>query len=226
MTQGIPGIGYLSVLKHKLPGHELLNYGRGGDTVVSLLRRIKRIKFPEDLDTIVLEVGVNDVFANVAKIQWIIRTLLRQPWTTDLAEFEALYREIVAFLSGRAKRLVAITPVLLGEDVHNQWSKDITVLSDIMTRVIADCSDAKLVDARGLFYERLKDMTSSGYMSRNPFAVVSDVLFLRGPQQVNQKSSKRGLRYTLDGVHLNTIGAEILADAILETLEIEQEAIE
>ncbi len=218
LTQGIPGVGYLSVLEKKLQGHELLNYGRGGDTVVSLLRRIKKIKFPEDLDIIVLEVGVNDVFVNVAKIHLMIRTLLRQPWTTDLAEFELLYREIVQFLSTKAKRLIAITPVLLGEDIHSRWAKDIAVLSDIMARVISDHPDLQIIDARGLFCEKLKDKKPSDYLSRNPFSVISDVLFLWNPQRVNKKSLKRGLHYSLDGVHLNTFGAEILADAIIEAL--------
>jgi lysophospholipase L1-like esterase len=48
--------------------------------------------------------------------------------------------------------------------------------------------------------------------------VISDVLFLWNPQRVNKKSLKRGLHYSLDGVHLNTFGAEILADAIIEAL--------
>jgi hypothetical protein len=40
LTEGRAGVSYINLLQPLLPGHELLNYGRGGDTVISLYHRI------------------------------------------------------------------------------------------------------------------------------------------------------------------------------------------
>ena len=43
-------------------------------------------------------------------------------------------------------------------------------------------------------------------------SVMKDVLFYKNPTRINQLSKKRGLHLTLDGIHLNSSGAAIVAD--------------
>lgn len=40
LTEGSPGVSYFDILKDKLPNENLLNFGKGGDTVISLYKRI------------------------------------------------------------------------------------------------------------------------------------------------------------------------------------------
>jgi lysophospholipase L1-like esterase len=220
LTEGIPGVGYFGVLKRKLKGCELINYGKGGDSVVSLLKRIKKIKFAADIDIIVLDVGVNDVLVNVSKTYPLIKTLLRQPWSKDKREFEKCYQEILSYLSPKAGKLIAIPPLLLGEELKSRWNKQLGILSGLIKRLVLEYKNVIFLDVRKTFIGHLKNKPVSGYITKKVFTVVSDALLLRQPKSVDKKSAGRGLHYTLDGVHLNSAGAEILADAIIKEIEI------
>jgi len=64
----------------------------------------------------------------------------------------------------------------------------------------------------------LKNRSVSGYIAKNAFKVMADALFLRSSRSIDHKAIKRGLSFTLDRVHLNSIEAEILAEAILKEI--------
>lgn len=218
LTKGIPGIGYVGVIKRKEPSWEILNYGKGGDSVASLLQRIKKIRFPEELDHIVLEIGVNDVYVKVSKVQSVLRTLLNQPWSSSVADFENSYREVLSVLMDKAKSLIVVTPVLMGELVDNGWNDELKQLSDLIEKLVSPYDKVRLVKAGELFTEHLKVLSPSSYILLNPFSVVSDALFLRTRKAVDRKAEKRGLFYTLDGVHLNGTGAEMLSDELISAI--------
>ena len=67
LTEGIPGVSYYNILKEKLPQHNLGNCGKGGDTVISLLRRIKKMNISQTYDIAFLWIGTNDVLVHVSK---------------------------------------------------------------------------------------------------------------------------------------------------------------
>ncbi len=46
---------------------------------MSLVKRIKKSDFDDDIDIAIIEVGVNDIFVNVSKLFPFIKILLRQP---------------------------------------------------------------------------------------------------------------------------------------------------
>ena len=84
ITEGFPGTAYIELLREKLSGHELLNFGKGGDTVLSLFKRIQNLDLPENLDISFVWVGVNDV---IVKTSWIypwLRKMRRQPWSRSI----------------------------------------------------------------------------------------------------------------------------------------------
>ena len=43
-------------------------------------------------------------------------------------------------------------------------------------------------------------------------SVMKDVLFYKNPIRIDKLSKKRGLHLTLDGIHLNSNGARVVAD--------------
>ena len=50
------------------------------------------------------------------------------------------------------------------------------------------------------------------YMNTKVMRVMMDVLMYRKASRVDKISKKRGLHLTLDGIHLNSVGAQIVAD--------------
>ncbi|MEE8605369.1 MAG: SGNH/GDSL hydrolase family protein, partial [Candidatus Aminicenantaceae bacterium] len=67
LTEGVVGASYFDILQDTLSQHELLNYGKGGDTVISLFRRLSRMGFESNMDIGFLWIGANDVFV---KTRW------------------------------------------------------------------------------------------------------------------------------------------------------------
>ncbi|MCK5249808.1 MAG: hypothetical protein KAJ98_07580, partial [Spirochaetaceae bacterium] len=68
LIEGKPGVAFTSFLSESLPELCLVNRGRGGDTALSLLRRLKGDPVPEmreQYEIAILWVGVNDVFADL-----------------------------------------------------------------------------------------------------------------------------------------------------------------
>ena len=61
LTEGHPGESYLARLRRLLPGDELRNGGRGGDTVPALLARLEHTGL-EAVDLALVWIGVNDAF--------------------------------------------------------------------------------------------------------------------------------------------------------------------
>ena len=62
LTEGVPGASYYKILKEKLPEHNLVNCGKGGDTVNSLYNRIKKMNISKKYDIAFIWIGTNDVF--------------------------------------------------------------------------------------------------------------------------------------------------------------------
>jgi hypothetical protein len=85
------------------------------------------------------------------------------------------------------------------------------VLSRIVEEETSGCEQASSLDLRALFAEKLDGKRISGHLSRNLLRVGVNVLTLRRDEQVNRAAQQRGLHYTLDGLRLNSAGAELVA---------------
>ncbi|MEJ2664475.1 MAG: hypothetical protein P8107_10610, partial [Spirochaetia bacterium] len=57
LTEGFPGVSFFKLLKEKLPGHILKNFGKGGDTVIGLYRRIRKLNIAAPFDISFLWIG-------------------------------------------------------------------------------------------------------------------------------------------------------------------------
>jgi lysophospholipase L1-like esterase len=223
LTKGIPGSSYFAILRKKLPQHQLINLGRGNDTVISLYRRLAQLRFgSEPLDLAFLWVGVNDVSQGGS---WIFRAgnaLRQQPRSKSLAEFQAYYQKTLALLCRHARRVIAVAPLIKGETIDNAWNRQIDILANIIERLTTHYKPVEYLDLRPAFYARLADKQTSGYLQENPLRIALDILTLWSDAQVDKKAAERGLHLTLDGVHLNSAGAEIVADVFSKAVVKEQ----
>lgn len=65
---------------------------------------------------------------------------------------------------------------------------------------------------QSVFEKSLTKLNSSDYISISVLRVMKDVLFYKNPIRIDKLSKKRGLHLTLDGIHLNSNGAAMVAE--------------
>ena len=112
-------------LKLKSSAHEWVNLGKGGDTVSSLNKRLRRIPDLSSYDVVILFVGVNDVFGKLTFLYKVIKTLMRQRWAKGMVEFERDYTKILDSLVIKNAQIIVIPPLLIGENITNKWNLEL-----------------------------------------------------------------------------------------------------
>jgi lysophospholipase L1-like esterase len=218
LTEGFPGCSYLAMLAEQLPEHTLINRGRGGDTVKSLYRRLARSRPEESYDLAFLWVGVNDVAAANALLFRVAKTCLRQPPARDMAEFRSYYQASLDTLCRRAQRVITVSPLLKGEDARGAANVRIGALADVIAEIAAGCAQAEYLDVRSVIIEALSQQRISPYGPSKPLRAGLDILTLRTDQKIDRAAARRGLHYTLDGLHLNSAGARIVSRMLLQRI--------
>lgn len=226
LTEGIPGVSFLEALEAMLPEDTLLNCGKGGDTVISLYRRIGRRQLQGPADVAVLWVGVNDVLAKLSLGHAMLKRITRQPRARDLAEFSDYYHRTLESLCRRAGRVLAVSPLSVGEDLANPWNRELEGLCEVIALVSASFDAVQYVDLRAFLSERLLKERASDYLPKSVASIARDAFFLRTSAQVDTVASRRGLRVTLDGVHLNSEGAHGVATELRRTIETLRPSVE
>jgi lysophospholipase L1-like esterase len=217
LTEGFPGVSYLKILKKRLPKDDLFNFGKGGDTVISLFKRINELHFENKFDLSFLWVGTNDVLVKVDKIYPIIKTMMKQPWVKDRAEFQKYYRQTLEFLLQYSQKIITVSPLFLGEDLNNPWNKQLEKFSQIIAEESSRFENVFHINLRDYFSVKISSANQEYYVIR-PIRVALDVLLLKDEEKVDKKSLERGFYYTLDGVHLNSRGAQLIADIFQEQI--------
>jgi lysophospholipase L1-like esterase len=212
LTRGNTGVSYLNLLKQKLPNHELYNFGKNGDPVVSLYKRMKKIQYPEKIDIAFVWIGTNDVFVKVNNKFPVIKKILGQNWAETHEEFEEYYRKILDFLKDKTGKIFTVSPWIIGEDFKNIWNKELEQLSMIIKDISDSYSNVEYIDIRKKIFEKIKPHKSSDYIVDNSFGVIFDAITLNNPERIDKKSLDRGLFLTIDGVHLNNRSASFIAD--------------
>ncbi len=212
LTEGFPGVSYVSLLQQKFPEFELFNCGKGGDTVISLLERIKSLNFSAQFDLAFIWIGVNDVFVKVSRMYPFLKKLRRQPWAKNHDVFTSYYQNILNFLAAKAEWLFTVPAVFIGEDLDNPWNRELLVLNTIIKDLSFHQKNCEFIDLREIFIQRLERQHPSPYIPRSSMRILKDALALRTSGTGDKESSERGLRLTLDGVHLNNKGASLTAE--------------
>jgi len=199
-------VSYFDILKEKLPQHDLINSGRGGDTVISLYQRIKKLSISETHDIAFLWVGVNDVFVHVSWKFPITKLLFNQRWAKNMGDFINCYQRLLETVTYNAKKTFVVNK-RLGE------------LSVEIEALATKYENVEYIDVRKDFISTLSSKKSSPFI---PYRIIGDIIFaylLNDPERVERKSKDRELYLTLDGVHLNNVGAHMIAKIFLHHIK-------
>ncbi len=218
ITEGVPGVSFVDQLKKKSSTHEWINFGKGGDTVSSLNKRLKKIPNLSSFDVIVLFIGVNDVFGKLTFLYKIVKTLMRQRWAKGIAEFERDYTKILESLSFEHTKIIVIPPLLIGENMSNKWNSQLTKYVLSIQSIVNNYSNITYIDIRNECISYLQEKIISDYLPYKIYDLLKDVKNIDSDEGVDEQSKARGLHLTLDGVHINSMGANIIVDSILNAL--------
>jgi len=223
LTSGVPGSSYVAILRERFPDDTLLNFGKGNDTVVSLYRRISAMQFDQPFDMAFLWIGVNDVLQTDRWPYRVFHALLTQRRARDIDEFQSCYRATLDLLCDRAGRVIVAPPALKGEDLESHANRRLADLAGLIKDATAGCDRAEFLDLRATFARELAARQGSHYVPKNPLRVLLDALTLKTDGQIDGKAAERGLHLTLDGVHLNSAGAKLVAEELAAVIHLHQQ---
>jgi lysophospholipase L1-like esterase len=219
ITEGTLGVSFVDIIEKRLPEFHFINYGIGGDTVGSLYKRIRKMDNLNTFDVFVLFIGINDVFGKLNLQHKLIKVLSNQSTAKNNVTFKKTYNDLLQYLLSYNKKILIIPPLLLGEDVTNRWNQQVKQLADIVKEQANFYKTVRFIDLRNIFVERLENKKISNYLPMKLVSIKKDVDTLKTDPIIDSKSKERGLHLTLDGVHINSIGANIIAREIIFELQ-------
>ncbi|MGD6847785.1 GDSL-type esterase/lipase family protein [Rossellomorea aquimaris] len=205
LTEGRPGVSFVSFLQKKFPNYRFDNLGKPGETVKSLHTRLTNSPLQKNYDLTFLWIGVNDVYSKLLKIQ-------SQPVVKDHDEFKDYYRNILNNITSSSRYTIAVSPAIIGEDLDNEFNLELRDLSYIIQFITGKHSSIHFLDMNEVFLQLLSTGDRSNFINTSILNIMKDALFYKSPPRIDHLSFKRGLRYTIDGIHLNSHGATIVAE--------------
>jgi lysophospholipase L1-like esterase len=232
LTEGTKGESYVEraavVLRTGLgvvPG-DVVNVGRGCDTLRSLLDRIDRPLEDHNPYWVVLAIGSNDVWLPWVSSQslgwrfWYAYRRLRwkQTPTTDLDEFAALYRSLLEKARAASQAgVLACTVSPVGERLSSPANRRLAGVNGTIKTVALE-RGIPVADVWQAFVDELSLLPrTSGYLPREWLLAWYDRrrLETRSPDEIGRR---RRLYLTFDGIHLNSRGADVWASTVLRAL--------
>ena len=126
-------------------------------------------------------------------------------------------QQVVDIVISSSEKVVAVSPALVGERIENASNKEIKELANLI-KSLSEVKNIHYLDLHSVFEKALAKGNNSSYISTNPFRVMFDVFFYKNEARIDQLSTKRGLQLTLDGIHLNSAGAKIVANEYAQAI--------
>ncbi len=220
LTQGTLGASYFRLLQRELPHHTLHNYGRNGDTIISLYRRIQKISFPAPVHLAFLWIGTNDILVHISKSFPFLKKIVHKDWATNREEFKAYYHKTLDYLTRiNAQQIITVPPLFIGEDHTNTWNKQLKILSGDIKLLSKQHSKVTYLDLRDIFEKDKTTNDPSPFIQKSTLGTAVDMLRANTPDKIDALSEYRGLHYTIDGIHLNNHGAQLVANAFLTVIQ-------
>ena len=223
LTAGTVSFNYLDLLgeRRSLAGFQFLNHGVNGDLAWNGLERLDRV-IAERPDFVAILIGTNDVNATLSERN------LRQykafnhlPTEPTLTWYECNLGTIVQRLKHETHaRLALLSLAVIGEDLEHEANRKIELYNDVIRRVARKENLAYLP-----LHERIVAYLHEHEGERAelpPRLEYGDGLHNTGNALAlhatglswDEVSRRNGLLVTTDCLHLNSVGAAMIADLI------------
>ncbi len=213
LTEGRPGISFYNILNEEFPNDTLYNLGKPGETVISLTNRVSSQIPKNHFDISFLWIGVNDIYTKLLKVK-------ANPITSNEVEFQEHYKLLLEKIMSHSNIVVAVSPTIVGENINSEWNKQIRVLGNTIFTLSKQYENVLYLDLYIEFASLLENNNPSEYIATNPIKIMWEALFLKKQEKIDLVSQKRDLYLTLDGVHLNSKGAALVANQYAKTIHL------
>lgn len=227
LTGGNPGESYLKIFNRTTASHKLINHGIGGDTLIGIVSRLKKLIRKQYPKAVLIEAGINDILIPYFEIlggAWYkLSQRLKKRGSIpsgDINSFYKIYSDANEFgIQNHVETIIITTITCIGEYLNgelnilrNQYNEKILKL--------AKRYPIKIVDIGNVFSSYLtKRKKISSYLMPEYIKIYSDSLFTVLNYFSRRLSQIRGLYLTIDGVHLNDVGAKIYAKELMKVIE-------
>jgi len=223
LTAGTVSFNYLDLLgaRPSLAGFRFINHGVNGDLAWNGLERLDRV-IAERPDFVTILIGTNDVNATMSE-----RNLLRYkafnhlPTEPTLAWYECNLATIVKRLKHETRaRLALLSLAVIGEDLEHEANRKIVLYNDVIRRVAREENIAYLpLHERMVAYLRDHEGDRAQLPPRLEYRDglhnTGNALALHATGlSWDEVSRRNGLLVTTDCLHLNSVGAGMIADLI------------
>ena len=223
LTAGTVSFNYLDLLcaRSSLAGFEFINHGVNGDLAWNGLERLDRV-IAERPDFVTILIGTNDVNATMSE-----RNLARYmafnhlPTEPTLTWYECNLETIVKRLKHETHaRLALLSLALIGEDLDHEANRKVVLYSDAIRRVARGKNVAYLpLHERMVAYLREHEVDRAQLPPRLEYRDglhnTGNALALHATGlSWDEVSRRNGLLVTTDCLHLNSVGAGMIADLI------------
>lgn len=225
ITEGKLGQSYIPGLLERLPGLEIVNLGLGGDTVFGMKKRaMKYLKRDSRFDVVVIVGGHNDVILPAfERMSFSYRMVARSMIGRGSLPFEDkkifynCYETLIDMIMRLCPaKLVLTTLSCINENLQAETNLVRAQLNEVI-RELATRHNFQLA-AVGEAFDRQLGEGRDYFMDRVGTTFILDSYSSKIAGALDRLSKRRGLRLTIDGVHLNSAGAAIYSEVIADTL--------
>jgi lysophospholipase L1-like esterase len=227
LTAGTVSFNFLDLLSARpsLAGFRFINHGINGDLAWNGLQRLDQV-VAEKPDFVSILIGTNDVNAVLSdrNFAWyrMYKQILNRP---TLESYEADLRRIVSRLkeeTGARQSLLSLA--VIGEDLAHEANRKVEEYNKAIRRVAGEENvDYLPLYERMTAYLREHEADLAGLPPRLPYRdglnnIGTATALHDSGLSWDEVSKRNGLLVTTDGLHLNSVGAGMVADLIEEWL--------
>jgi lysophospholipase L1-like esterase len=233
LTAGTVSFNYLDLLSSRpaLSGFRFINHGVDGDLAWNGLQRLGQV-IAERPDYVSILIGTNDVNATMSERNLIrYKAFNHLPTEPTLIWYESTLADIAKRLKQETSaRIALLTLAVIGEDLEHEANRKIVLYNEAVQRV-AQHENVSCLPLHERMVAYLRDREGER-AQLPPRLEYRDGLHNTGNALAlhtsglswDEVSRRNGLLLTTDTLHLNRVGAGIIADLIEEWL-IETEAL-
>jgi lysophospholipase L1-like esterase len=221
LTEGTVSYNYLDLLAAhpSLKDFRFINRGRNGDLAWSGLQRLDRV-IADEPDYVSILIGTNDVNATLSdrnRMRYI--EFYQAPQDPTMEWYEENLREIVARLKRETTaKLALISLAVIGEDLEHMANRQVARYNEVIQRIATQEEVPYLpLNETMITYLRAHeaDRMAPRLEYRDGLHNIANATALHGTgMSWDEISSKNGLLVTTDTLHLNSVGAGMIADLI------------
>jgi lysophospholipase L1-like esterase len=223
LTAGTVSFNYLDLLgaRPSLAGFRFINHGVNGDLAWNGLERLDRV-IAKRPDFVTILIGTNDVNATMSERNLLrYKALNHLPAEPTLTWYESNLGTIVKRLKQETDaRLALLSLAVIGEDLEHEANRKVNLYNESVRRIAREEEVSYLpLHERMVAYLRDHEGDRAQLPPRLEYRDglhnTGNALALHATGlSWDEVSRRNGLLVTTDGLHLNSVGAGMIADLI------------